>query len=176
MSQSARVTRKAVAAEERKRGPSAASAIVDQSPRGAGMQALVQLAHNGPAAVVQRQALRRMFGAQSSSAPVQAKRVSGTQMTGMGFTGPHAGGSWQWNAPGGCHVTAVRTDGHVTHFHVRKDTKGGVYNRIDYSEVAADDWAEGTVNVPAGDDLKAEMRGLAQSTINLFVALVPPKG
>ena len=93
-------------------------------------------------------------------------------MMGRGFAGPYAGQTWQGNAPGGIHVTVRRVGGEVTHFHVRRDTVGGVYNRIDYNEVNGV-WAEGNVNVPAGEFLTEEMRTIALDTIGLVNALVP---
>jgi hypothetical protein len=148
-----------------------AAATTDLSPNGARLSALAELARTGPVAVLQRQALQRLFGDGSSGvAPVQAKPISNKQMDDLGFvkmTPPR----WQWNAKGGCHVSAIRIGAAVDEFHVRKDTKGAVNNRIDYNETAPDTWSETVANVPAGDELAAEMRVLGTQTAALIVNL-----
>ena len=146
-----------------------AAALEDRSSRGQVLRQLADLSRSGPAVTAQRKVLAQLFGA----GVIQAKRVSIAQMRSLGFTGPHDGGSWQWNGPGGIHVTAVRADGHVTHFHVRRDTRGGVYNRIDFNEVDGA-WVEGAVHVPAGADLEGDMRRVGQETIALFNGLIEP--
>lgn len=131
-----------------------------------------QLKDNRPETIAQLKVRDAMI---TNDSPVQLKRISIKQMHSMGFSGPYAGNTWQWNAKGGIHVTVRRVNGIATHFHVRKDTKGGVYNRINYNENASGDWVESGVNVPAGDDLKTKMQAIAADTIRLIKALVPPK-
>ncbi len=133
-----------------------------------------QFVDNRPKAAVQLK-MQEVLHTSNNTNTIQMKRISIKQMQGMGFAGPYAGNTWQWNAPGGIHVTVVRVNGIATHFHVRKDAKGGVYNRINYNENAAGNWVESGVNVPSGDTLKAQMRVIAADTIRLIKALVPPK-
>jgi hypothetical protein len=154
------------------------------TPNSAGSESTFQFVDNRTETIIQRKLhdianngpeLSHLSYIQSmaNNAPVQTKRMSKSQLQNMGFTGPHQGGSWQWNAPGGIHVTIVRLDGNATHFHVRKDTKGGVYNRINYNEDADGNWNEGTVNVPAGNQLEAQMKQVAAETIQYIKALAP---
>lgn len=132
---------------------------------------------NRPEAIAQRQLQRAMQQSplqqplkarqQMMNAPIQLKRISRRQLENGGFTGPHQGGSWQWNVPrsGGIHVTVIRQNGIATHFHVRRDTQGNVHNRIDYNEGADGAWAQGNTNVPAGDELQAQMEAIGQQMI-----------
>lgn len=173
---------------EKKGTGEAIKQFVDNRPEAIAQRKLQEMANNSEQ-VKQLKAVQRMIdhsqkgkkvivreAATNNLSPIQTKRISIKQLESGGFTGPHQGGTWQYNFPssGGIHVTVLRQDGHATHFHVRRDTKGGVKNRIDYNENESGDWIEGNVNVPDNTELEQQMRQRGQETINWIKKLVPP--
>ncbi len=118
--------------------------IADNSKQVSQLKAIQSMANNGGTALIQRKAM------------TPQKLYNGN------FSGPHQGNTFQYNFPGsgGIHGTVrlAETNDATSHFHIRKDSKGGVYNRIDYNENSPNTWVESGVNVKAGDELKTQMQ------------------
>jgi hypothetical protein len=176
------------ALSEKKSSGGTASRFADNRPEAVAQRKLQEMADNSEQ-VRQLKTIQEMANnsqkekmvvvretAANNLSPIQTKRISIKQLEDGGFTGPHQGGTWQFNFPGsrGIHVTVIRQNGHATHFHVRKDTTGAVKNRIDYNEDNGGNWIEGNVNVPNNPGLATQMRQRAQETITWIKSLVPP--
>lgn len=142
--------------------------FVNNKPEALAQRKLQAMANNSPKAK-QLKALQKM-----ASQTVQMRRVSVSQLRGGGLTGPNKGNTYNYNPGNGIHITVRKSGPDVTHFHVRKDTKGGVYNRIDYNEDDKGDWIESNVNVPAGGDLETQMKNAAADMIAWLKGLPTP--